>query len=130
LSSKIGFPDYFKIVFNIESLVQKGEQKIINDSVAGPEKVIYTAPAGKIAYVYLIFASAINTNPTTPGAAAVKLTAAARTTNLMPLILPPNSIIPFSILPAFIKLFPNDNIAISTSRADVTLNVTIYVVEM
>jgi hypothetical protein len=130
LSSKIGFPDYFKIVFNIESLVQKGEQKPINDSVAGSEKVIYTAPAGKIAYIYLIFASAINANTVAPGEAAVKLTAGARTTNLMPLILPPNSVIPFSILPAFIKMFPNDSIAISTSRADVRLNVTIYVVEM
>jgi hypothetical protein len=130
LSSKIGFPDYFKIVFNIESLVQKGEQRIVNDSVAGSEKVIYTAPAGKIAYLYLIFASAINANTVAPGEAAVKLTAGARTTNLMPLILPPNSVIPFSILPAFIKMFPNDSIAISTSRADIRLNVTIYVVEM
>ena len=130
MSSKIGFPDYFKIIFNIESLVQKGEQKTINDSVAGSEKTIYVAPEGKIAYLYLIFASAINTNPSLPGEAAVKLTSGARTTNLMPLILGPNFVIPFSILPAFIKLMPNDSIAISTNRTDVRLNTTIYVVEM
>jgi hypothetical protein len=130
LNDPIGFPDYFKIVFNIESLVHKGEQKIINGSTAGVEKTIYTAPAGKIAYLYLIFASAINFNTAAPGEAAVKLTSGARTTNLMPLILAPNFVIPYSILSAFIKLMPNDSIAIRTNRTDVILNVTIYVVEM